>query len=213
LRRLLLVVALAASLGPLELAEVMPSELAMIGVTPSRWSRTVRQYETVRSQMGVEHISDRDVLAMLIGAEIGSLSEPYYTEALGALSNQYFSRLYCYGNCETTYAQLRWLTGFQGWYARTPDRLIRGGKAFLLVAERVIAGDYKRHNGWVWGNYDYWGDSLMGDYVRGDMPTWTTQQPYLLLDESHRWVLLSRAQAWYCQRVDCLGLQQFGSEK
>ena len=117
----LLVVSGATYTKPLELADVMPSELTSIGVTPSRWQRTVRQYEAVRSQMRVEHISDADILSMLIGSEISVLSEPYYTETLGALSNQYFSRLYCYGACVSTYAQLRWLTGFQGWYANTPE--------------------------------------------------------------------------------------------
>mgnify|MGYP001558754596 CR=1 FL=1 len=197
---------------PLELADVMPSELSSIGVTPSRWKRTVRQYEAVRSSMRVEHISDADILSMIIGSEFSILEEPYYSEALGALSNQYFSRTYCYGYCVSTYAQLRWLAGIQGFYAGEPEQLIRNGSIFRDSAQRLIQGNYKgrKFKGWTWGGYDYWGygTSLMGRYIRGETPaSWTEYTPYLLADESHRFVILDRAQAYDCQVVDCMGLQ------
>lgn len=196
---------------PLELANVMPSELTAIGVTPSRWQRTVRQYENVRALLKVEHISDTDILSMIIWSEFRGLPEPYYTETLGALSNQYFSRVFCYGSCVSTYEQLRWLTGFQGWYANTPEQLIQGGRTFTSVAKRLTKGEYKGHEGWVWGEYDYWGygTSLMGQYIRGEIPvSWTKKAPYLFVDESLRFVILDRARAYDCQLVDCLGLQK-----
>jgi len=206
----ILVVAGATYIKPFELANVMPSELTAIGVTPTRWRKTVRQYEAVRELLKVDHIPDTDILAMLIWSEFRGLPEPYYTEALGALSNQYFSRLYCYGYCVSTYEQLRWLTGFQGWYANTPEGLMRG-RTFISTAKRLINGDYQGHAGWAWGGYDYWGygTSLMGQYVRGETPaSWTEYAPYLLADESLHFVVLDRAQAYDCQVVDCLGLQK-----
>jgi len=138
----------------------------VLGAIDSNWEKAKSNYEAIRDRLKPEalepdpvygkRINATHLMAMVIDKELGSLYDrgsSILNQALAAVGNQYSS--ICKDCAHSVTSQIAWLTTIEGWYNRTPERILNNYVRFVDngIAARVIAGTTYTGRGITWGNY------------------------------------------------------------
>jgi RHS repeat-associated protein len=136
-----------------------------------RYIRIVEQLKTrdpgaLELESGAQRLTDKTVLAFIIGAEFDNILRAGHSmgnQVLAALTNQYHGSV-CGGNCGSALRHVAWLTTMEGWYStsHSDELLIARYKSYETQAQGVIDRAYPGRGFW-WANYKP--DSLMDKFI------------------------------------------------